>query len=248
MTNYSEVEYPKSLSILKESYLFFLPWLIYVLIGLILELFGVLFFPRSPTNPWTILYYSLAVPHGLLFISLVSVVLIKSLSLSKSALLYFWRSYTPPFASELSISTEPEPTGDLIQRAEKYGIWFLPSGYFVGAFIPLFGEFPLRYGTISFTELPDIPYTETISDIVSGFPIVGDLFILNFITVQSTTLYIPILISIFAMLVGCWNLSYASRHFLKENVGENGIVRRRIYKIVAILNAPLIVVYAHIVL
>jgi len=248
MTNYSEVEYPKSVSILKEFYLFFLPWLVYVLVGLILELLGVLFFPRSPTNLWTILYYSLAVPHGLLFISLVSVVLIKSISLSKTTLLHFWRSYTPPFTSELNISTEPEPTSDLIQRAQKYGIWFLPSGYLLGAFIPLFGEVPLRYGTISFTELPDIPYTEIISDIVSGFPIVGDLFILNFITVQSTILYIPISISIFAMLVGCWNLSYASKHFLKEKVGEDGGKQRIIYKIVAILNAPLIIVYAYIVL
>jgi len=40
-------------------------------------LLGLLFFPRSPTNLWTILYYSLAVPHGLLLISLVSVALIK---------------------------------------------------------------------------------------------------------------------------------------------------------------------------
>jgi hypothetical protein len=248
MTNYSEVEYPKSVSILKEFYLFFLPWLIYVLVGLVLELLGVLFFPRSPTNLWTILYYSLAVPHGLLLISLVSVVLIKSTSLSKSALLYFWRSYTPPFTSELNISTEPEPTSDLIQRAQKYGIWFLPSGYLIGAFIPLFGEVPLRYGTISFTELPDIPYTETISEIVSGFPIVGDLFILNFITVQSTILYIPISISIFAMLVGCWNLSYASKHFLKENVKKGGRKQQIIYEIVAILNAPLMIVYAYIVL
>jgi len=248
MTNYSEVEYPTSVSILKEFYLFFLPWLIYVLVGLGLELLSVLFFPRSPTNLWTILYYSLAVPHGLLLISLVSVVLIKSISLSKTVLLHFWRSYTPPFSSELNISTEPEPTSDLIQRAQKYGIWFLPSGYLIGAFIPLFGEVPLRYGTISFTELPDIPYTETISEIVSGFPIVGDLFILNFITVQSTILYIPISISIFAMLVGCWNLSYASKHFLKENVGEDGGKQRIIYKIVAILNAPLIIVYTYIVL
>ena len=248
MTNYSEVEYPKSVSILKEFYLFFLPWLIYVLVGLVLKLLGVLFFPRSPTNIGTILYYSLAVPHGLLLISLVSVVLIKSISLSKTVLLHFWRSYTPPFSSELNISTEPEPTSDLIQRAQKYGIWFLPSGYLIGAFIPLFGEVPLRYGTISFTELPDIPYTETISEIVSGFPIVGDLFILNFITVQSTILYIPISISIFAMLVGCWNLSYASKHFLKEKVGEGGRKQREIYKIVAILNAPLIIVYAYIVL
>jgi len=248
MTNYSEVEYPTSVSILKEFYLFFLPWLIYVLVGLGLELLSVLFFPRSPTNLWTILYYSLAVPHGLLLISLVSVVLIKSISLSKTVLLHFWRSYTPPSSSELNISTEPEPTSDLIQRAQKYGIWFLPSGYLIGAFIPLFGEVPLRYGTISFTELPDIPYTETISEIVSGFPIVGDLFILNFITVQSTILYIPISISIFAMLVGCWNLSYASKHFLKENVGEDGGKQRIIYKIVAILNAPLIIVYTYIVL
>ena len=248
MTNYIGVEYSKSLSILKEFYLFFLPWLIYVLIGLVLELLGVLFFPRSPTNLWTILYYSLAVPHGLLLISLVSVVLIKSISLSKSALLYFWRSYTPPFTSELNIFAEPEPTSDLIQRAQKYGTWFLPSGYLVGAFIPLFGEVPLRHGTISFTELPNIPYTETISEIVSGFPIVGDLFILNFITVQSTILYIPISVSIFAMLVGCWNLSYVSKHFLKQNIGEDGIEQRIIYKIVAILNAPLIIVYAHIVL
>ena len=248
MTNYSEVEYPKSVSILKECYLFFLPWLIYVLVGLVLELLVVLFFPRSPTNIWTILYYSLAVPHGLLLISLVSVVLIKSISLSKAALLHFWRSYTPPFTSELNISTEPEPTNDLIQRAQKYGIWFLPSGYLVGAIIPFFGEVPLRHGTILFTELSDIPYTETISEIVSGFPIIGDLFILNFITVQSTVLYIPISISIFAMLVGCWNLSYASKHFLKGDVGEDGRKQRIIYKIVAILNAPLIIVYAYIVL
>jgi hypothetical protein len=106
----------------------------------------------------------------------------------------------------------------------------------------------LRYGTILYTELPEIPYTETISEIIFGFPIVGDLFILNFITVQSTILYIPISISIFAMLVGCWNLSYASKHFLKENVGEDGRKQRKIYKIVAILNAPLIIVYAYIVL
>ena len=248
MTNYSEVEYPKSVSILKEFYLFFLPWLIYVLVGLVLELLGVLFFPRSPTNLWTILYYSLAVPHGLLLISLVSVVLIKSISLSKTALLHFWRSYTPPFTSELNISTEPEPTSDLIQRAQKYGIWFLSSGYLLGAIIPLFGEVPLRYGTILYTELPDIPYTGIISEIVSGFPIVGDLFILNFITVQSTILYIPISISIFAMLVGCWNLSYASKHFLKENVRKGGRKQRIIYEIVAILNAPLMIVYAYIVL
>lgn len=247
MTNHSEVEYPKSLSILKESYLFFLPWFIYVLVGLVLELLGMLFFPRSPTNLWTILYYSLAVPHGLLLISLVSVVLIKSTSLSKSALLYFWRSYTPPFTSEPNIFTEPEPTSDLIQRAQKYGIWFLPFGYLVGASIPFFGEVPLRYGTISFVELPDILYDETISEIASGFPIIGDIFILNFITVQSTILYIPISISIFAMLVGCWNLSYASKHFLNENV-EQDRIKQRIYKIVAILNAPLIMVYAHIVL
>jgi len=50
------------------------------------------------------------------------------------------------------------------------------------------------------------------------------------------------------MLVGCWNLSYASKHFLKENVGEDGRKQRKIYKIVAILNAPLIIVYAYIVL
>ncbi len=106
MANYSEVEYPRSLSILKEFYLFSLPWFIYVLVGLVLELLGVLFFPRSPTNLWTILYYSLAVPHGLLLISLVSVVLIKSTSLSKRALLYFWRSYTPPFTSDPNISAE----------------------------------------------------------------------------------------------------------------------------------------------
>jgi|GEM_PF-417486 Flp pilus assembly pilin Flp len=248
MTNYSEADYRKSVSILKEFYLFFLPWLIYVLIGLVLELLGVLFFPRSPTSLWTILYYSLAVPHGLLLISLVSVVLIKSISLSKTALLHFWKSYTPPFNSELNISTDPEPTTDLIQRAQKYGVWFLPSGYLLGTIIPLFGEVPLRYGTILYTELPEIPYTETISEIIFGFPIVGDLFILNFITVQSTILYIPISISIFAMLVGCWNLSYASKHFLKENVGEDGRKQRKIYKIVAILNAPLIIVYAYIVL
>ena len=248
MTNYIRVEYPNILSILKESYLFFLPWLTYVLVGLILELLGLLFFPRSPTNLLTILYYSLAVPHGLLLISLVSVALIKSTSLSKSALLYIWKSYTPPFTSEVNISTEPEPTSDLIQRAQKYGIWFLLSGYLMGAFIPFFGEVPLRYGTISYTELPDIPYTETISKIVSGFPIVGDLFILNFITVQSTILYIPISVSIFAMLVGCWNLSYASKHFLKESVGEDGIKQKIIFKLVAILNAPLIILYVHIVL
>jgi len=173
---------------------------------------------------------------------------LKFISLSKSTLLYFWRSYTPPFTSEVNIFTEPEPTSELIQRAQKYGIWFLLSGYFVGAFIPFFGEVPLRYGTISYTELPDIPYTETISEIVSGFPIVGDLFILNFITVQSTILYVPISVSIFAMLVGCWNLSYASKHFLKENVGEDGIKQKIIFKIVATLNAPLIMVYVHIVL
>lgn len=248
MTNYSEIEYRKSMSILKESYLFFSPWFIYALVGLILELLGVLFFPRNPTNLWTILYYSLAVPHGLLLISLASVVLIKSISLSKTALMHFWRSYTPPFTSELNIPTEPEPTSGLIQRAQKYAIWFIPSGYLVGAFIPFFGEVPLRYGTISFTELPDIPYTETISEIVSGFPIVGDLFILNFITVQSTVLYIPISISIFAMLVGCWNFSYASRYFFKDSVREDGRKQSVIYKIVAILNAPLIIAYAYIVL
>lgn len=248
MTNYGKVEYMMGLSILKKSYLFFLPWLIYVSAGLLLELLGLLFFPRSPTSLWTILYYSLAVPHGLLLISLVFVVLIKSISLFKSALLHFWRSYTPPFTSEVNIFTEPEPTSDLIQRAQKYGIRSLLSGYLLGAFIPLLGEVPLRYGTISYTELPDIPYTKKISEIVSGFPIVGDLFILNFITVQSTILYIPISASIFAMLVGCWNLSYASKHFLNENVGEDGIKQKIIFKIVAILNVPLIIVYVHIVL
>jgi len=50
------------------------------------------------------------------------------------------------------------------------------------------------------------------------------------------------------MLVGCWNLSYASKHFLKENVGEDGIKQKIIFKIVATLNAPLIMVYVHIVL
>lgn len=248
MTNHSDDDYRKSVSILKEFYLFFLPWLIYVLIGLVLELLGVLFFPRSPTSLWTILYYGLAVPHGLLLISLISVVLVKSISLSKTALLHFWKSYTPPFNSELNISTDPEPTRDLIQRARKYGIWFLPSGYLLGAIIPLFGEVPLRYGTISYTELPDIPYTEIISEIISGFPIVGDLFILNFITVQSTILYIPISISIFAMLVGCWNLSYASKHIFKENIGEDRRKQRIIYNVLAILNAPLIILYAYIVL
>jgi len=248
MTNYNEANYRKSVSILKEFYLFFLPWLIYVSIGLVLELLGVLFFPRSPTSPWTILYYSLAVPHGLLLISLVSVVLIKSISLSKSALLNFWKSYTPPFNSELNISTDPDPTRDLIQRARKYGIWFLSSGYLLGAIIPLFGEVPLRNGTISYTELPDIPYTGTISEIASGFPIVGNLFVLDFITVQSTILYIPISISIFAMLVGCWNLSYASKHGFKENIRKNGGKQRIIYNVLSILNAPLIIVYAYIVL
>ena len=163
-------------------------------------------------------------------------------------MLHFWRSYTPPFTSEINIFTEPEPTSDLIQRAQKYGIWFLPSGYLLGSFIPFSGEIPLRHGTISFTELPDIPYTETISEIVSGFPIVGDLFILNFIAVQSTVLYIPISISIFIMLVGCWNLSYASKHFLKEEVREVGRKQKIIYIMVAILNAPLIMVYTYIVL
>lgn len=248
MTNYRKIEYSGGLSILKELYLFFLPWLIYILVGLVLELLGLLFFPRSPTNIWTILYYSLTVPHGLLLISLVSVVLIKSISLSKSTLLCFWRRYTPPFTSKVNIFTEPEPTSDLIQRAQKYGIWFLLCGYLMGAFIPFFGEVPLRYGTISYTDLPNIPYTETISEIVSGFPIVGDLFILNFITVQSTILYIPISLSIFIMLVGCWNLSYASKHFLKENVGEDEIKQKIIFKIVAILNVPLIIIYVYIVL
>jgi len=248
MKNYSEANYRKGVFILKEFYLFFLPWLVYVSIGLVLELLGALFFPRSPTSPGTILYYSLAVPHGLLLISLISVVLIKSISLSKTALLHFWKSYTPPFNSELNIYTGPEPTGDLIQRARKYGIWFLSSGYLLGAVIPLFGEVPLRYGTISYTELPDIPYTETISEIVSGFPIVGDLFVLNFITVQSTILYIPISISILAMLVGCWNLSYASKHNFKGRVGDNGRIQRIIYNVLATLNAPLIMIYAYIAL
>ena len=244
MTNYTEGDYRKSVPILKEFYLSFLPWLIYVSIGLILELLGILFFPRSPTSLWTILYYSLAVPHGLLLISLTSVVLIKS----KTALLHFWKSYTPPFNDELNTSTNSEPTKDLIQRAQKYGIWYLSSGYLLGATIPLFGEVPLRYGTISYIELPDIPYTGTISEIVSGFPIVGDLFVLNFITVQSTVLYIPISISIFAMLVGCRNLSYASAHIFKENVGEDRRKQRIIYSILATLNAPLITVYVYIVI
>lgn len=233
-----------TLSSIKNTYYFLLPWAVYIPLGLILEAVETHIFPLSTGNPLLLLYYAVKVAHILLLISLSSVLLIKSVSVSKAVLLWLWEKYTPPYDSELDISNETQPVGDLVPKAKQYGVSFLTSGFLAGMTIPFYGEVPLRQGTISFIELPDLPYDGVLAEVLSGFPIVGDLFILSFISVQSTILYIPISISVFLMIVGVWNLSYASRHFLEVN----GTTRRqkRWFNRLATISGLLAIVYVYI--
>lgn len=237
--------YNSIISTLKYRYFSLLPWMIYTVTGIALEIVGAWLFPVNISNPVLILYYALLVPHRILLISLVSLVLIKSVSVSKRSLLYFWRSYTPPFDSEVEILNESKPTEDLIRTAQDRGMLFFFIGFIIGAVIPSFGEVPLRQGSISFIDLPNLPYFETIAEIISGFPIVGDILVLSLISVQSTVMYIPISISAFLMLIGTWNLSYASGYFLQTNYEAGMQGRRVLFKILATLNGPLTIVYLY---
>ncbi|WP_143420710.1 hypothetical protein [Halorubrum ezzemoulense] len=233
---------------LKYQYYSLLPWLIYVIIGVILEIVRIWYFPARPSSAGFLLYYSFLVPHQILLISLISVILIKFISTLKATLVHVWRSCTPPFDSEVEIFSKPEPTKDIIQTAQKKGILFLSGGYLLGEIIPSFGEIPLRYGSISFTELPSLPYPETLTEIASGFPIVGDVLALSLqslISVQSPVLYIPISISAFLMLIGAWNLSYASRYFLQVESKERKKWQQLLFELLAILTGPLVIVYVY---
>lgn len=235
--------YSDILSSIKYRYFSLLPWMIYTVIGIILEIVGMWLFPVNTANPVLRVYYAFLVPHRILLISLVSLVLIKSVSISKKSLLHIWRSYTPPFNSEVEILNTSKPTEELIRTARDRGLLFLVIGFVVGEVIPSFGEVPLRHGSISFTDLPSLPYLETITQIMSGFPIVGDTFVLSLISVQSTVMYIPIALSAFLMLIGTWNLSYASRYFLQMDYETGMRWKRVLFKMLATLNGPLLIVY-----
>lgn len=234
--------------LIKYQYYSLLPWLIYVVIGVVLEIVRIWYFPASPSSSGFLVYYVFFVPHQILLISLVSVILIKIISTVKTTLVHVWRSCTPPFDSGVEIFGKSEPTKNLIQTAQYRGILFLSGGFLVGEIIPLFGEIPLRYGSISFTDLPSLPYSETLTEIASGFPIVGDLLTLSLqslISVQSPVLYIPISISAFLMLIGVWNLSYASRHFLQVESKSGEKWQRLLFELLAIITGPLTIVYIY---
>ncbi|WP_152418633.1 hypothetical protein [Halorubrum distributum] len=243
-----DVRYEDIVVALKRLYFSLLPLLIYTTIGVILEIVDIVVFPDGASVANLMLYYFMAVPHRILFISLISVVLIKSISISKAGLLHIWRRYTPPFDPTVKILQEPRSTADLIQTARKRGFWALGIGFAIGVSIPLTGEIPLQYGSISFGELPDLPYAETLSELVSGFPIVGDLLVLSLISVRSTILYIPISISAFIMIIGIWNLSYYSRNYLYVSRESDETKCGLIFKLLATANAVVATVYLYLVL
>jgi hypothetical protein len=58
-------------------------------------------------------------------------------------------------------------------------------------------------------------------------------------------LYIPISISAFLMLIGAWNLSYASRYFLQVESKEREKWQQLLFELLAILTGPLVIVYVY---
>lgn len=234
----------KSLSSIKYGYYSLLPWLIYIVIGIILEIVGTWHFPARPNSLGSIMYYGFFVSHQILLIALVSVILIKIISASKD----LWKRSTPPFDSEVEIFKKPESNKDVIQTAQDRGLLFLFGGFLMGLIIPFSGEIPLRHGSISFTELPAVPYPEILAELVSGFPIVGDplaLSLQSLISVHSPVLYIPISISAFLMIIGVWNLSYASYYFSQVENESRERWQELLFELLAVLTGPLAIVYMY---
>lgn len=192
-----------------QSYLFLIPWGTYFVLDLLLSAIEYV----SPTMySGGILYryfLTFSVVETILLMSVASYTLIKLLFVSKRTISYVWQRFTPTFETQISLYDPVQLDEDEMKKSihvTKYGIML---GLIFALLAPTIGVFPLRYGSVLYTQLPDIPYSPALNELLSGFPIVGELFVLDLISQSSpTTVYVPIAISVFLFILGLWNFAH----------------------------------------
>ena len=192
-----------------QSYLFLIPWGTYFALDLLLN--GVVYIsPTMYTGGIMYRYFlTFSVVETILLMSVASYTLIKLLFLSKRTISYLWQRFTPPFETEISIYDPVQLNEDGVEKSihvAKYGIML---GMIFALLAPTIGVFPLRYGSVLYTQLPELPFSPALNELLSGLPIVGELFVLDLVSpVSPTTVYIPIAISVFLFILGLWNLAH----------------------------------------
>ena len=193
---------------LYQSYLFFIPWGVYFVLDLFLTLVTYISPTFHTNSPTYILYLIALVVESILLVSVVSYTLIKILFLSKRVISHIWQRFTPPFKIKVPLYSPVQLNEDEVEKSIRITVYGIMLGLFFAVFTPMTGEFPLRYGSVSFTQLPDLPYSSALTELLSGLPIVGDLLVLDLISSSSTIVYIPISVSVFLFILGLWNFSY----------------------------------------